>query len=528
MEGLKRKDLKYFRRYLLILFSCLRMRYLVLILISSSLGSLQLVGTFWPVGGPNGGENSCLVRFSAGKELDGTGRYVIFINKTNNAGAGLYYGGTDWDTVIDDTLRTYEIDYAGYPNWAFGYVNADSFVDLIISRYFYDSAVVWVWFGGPNFDDTFDMRLIVDLPGNDGPYGLGFWCTTGDLNGDGYDEIIIAGGAVNTGGLNNRGAVAIWLGGSLLDDSVDYLILGEAENTHLGENGIATGDINGDGYEDLLVSRGVSANQTRIYLGGNPFDTDYDYALPIGSVRPPSAEGDFNGDGYNDIVGIVPDTVYGNDPVRFFYGGNPFDPTQFIQLPYPAMGVGIIKDLNGDGYDELVLGAIGTERVLIYYGRDTLTNFPFPADEEIWHPYDRQLEGDHDFGWSVVSAGDFTGDGVNDLIVTAPWATNPCEPFWCPYAGRAYLYAGEIGIKEKEKIKKQNYRIYEKGNKIEIESDLNKEIKIEVFDVTGRKIGEVKGYKKIIFNKKSLPSTGTYFLHIKYDGKAIKKIIKLR
>lgn len=94
----------------------------------------------------------------------------------------------------------------------------------------------------------------------------------GDVNGDGYSDIVIGAYGYNS----NRGRVYIFYGGSVMDSIADKTITGGASNHLFGYSVSTAGDVNDDGYDDLIIgARGYNSNRGRayVYFGGMVIDT---------------------------------------------------------------------------------------------------------------------------------------------------------------------------------------------------------------------------------------------------------------
>jgi hypothetical protein len=159
---------------------------------------------------------------------------------------------------------------------------------------------------------------------------------------------------------------------------------------------------------------------------------------------------DFNGDGYADVAVGSPGWSEGtsaNDvgTVYLYYGpdldGSPAPDTQpdlvlhgEEALDNFGRSVAFVGDANGDGYDDLLVGAPGAVEAS---GNSPGHAYLFaggPTADALW---ETKITGDtpEHFGWSVAAAGDVDADGFADLAIGAP----PLEP---DGFGRVYVYAG--------------------------------------------------------------------------------------
>src|SRR5439155_9210767 len=95
----------------------------------------------------------------------------------------------------------------------------------------------------------------------------------GDLNGDGYDDFAVS-GFLNDAAGADAGRVYVYFGGPNADGAPDLVMTGEAPGDNLGQLG-DSGDVNGDGYPDMLIgANGNNAGTGRAYLyfGGPGMD----------------------------------------------------------------------------------------------------------------------------------------------------------------------------------------------------------------------------------------------------------------
>jgi len=231
----------------------------------------------------------------------------------------------------------------------------------------------------------------------------------------------------------------------------------------IGATVASAGDVNGDGFADLIVAGSYGGGTTPgAYVvfgsaagpavpidlaslnGTNGFKLDH---LVAPEHFPSLASGDFNNDGFSDVA-LVTDgnsyVIYGHSgpfgssvDVSKLDGFNgfatDFGSTDHTALNHFAISVG---DLNGDGIDDLAIGRSGGDKVAVVAGE---TGDVIPA---LVHEGDLNPNGPIGFetagpagsrsGFAVSASGDFNGDGIDDLLIGAPGLGN----------GQAYLVFG--------------------------------------------------------------------------------------
>lgn len=223
-----------------------------------------------------------------------------------------------------------------------------------------------------------------------------------------------------------------------MDTIHDVQMTGATSLYRFGHSVSSAGDMNGDGYSDVIVGiPGTSSNRgsIRIYNGGNPMDSAYDQ-IYSGSVADElfgysvSEAGDVNNDGFSDVIFGAPGyqgykglavILLGNNIGGFsIRGDNAGD-----QLGYSVSGAG---DINGDGYSDVVIGAPNANG---NYGKAYINlGSSFPDTSK-----DLEFSGNYFmFGNSVSGAGDVNNDGYDDFII--------CEEQYLSGAGRAFIYFG--------------------------------------------------------------------------------------
>lgn len=267
--------------------------------------------------------------------------------------------------------------------------------------------------------------------------------SAGDVNGDGYSDIIV-GAPYNDAGGGDAGRAYIYFGGDLMDNSPDIILTGENGSSLFGVSVANAGDINGDGFSDVIVganSYSTYTGRAYIFFGGMLMNNVADVILTGESVWSffgwtVSSAGDVNDDGYSDV--IVGAFFHNNHRGRayVYLGGSSMDNSADVTLTGPTdsckFGVSVFTagDVDNDGYSDVIVGSEWENslsgRAYIFKGGSNMDNVP-----------DVTLSGEltnSGFGISVCTAGDVNRDGFSDVIVGAYGYSSAI--------GRAYVFLG--------------------------------------------------------------------------------------
>jgi hypothetical protein len=289
-----------------------------------------------------------------------------------------------------------------------------------------------------------------ELVGNFPLFDFGYPDAAGDVNGDGYGDVILGVPNLDAGGIFDTGKAFVFHGSPTgivapnLQADTELLSSGGAAE-YFGYYATAAGDVNGDGFGDVLVTGKGFANlylgsATGIQSGGaGAASARFDVSQPgSGLIAPVTAgsAGDVNGDGYDDILVGAPyfDSGDALEGAAFLFlggatvaDGNPssaharFESNQSgAQLGTTVFTAG---DVNGDGFDDIVIGAssydageVDEGAAFLFLGSATGMTDGSPATAHVRFETDRISA----FGGVVRSAGDVNRDGYGDVVAAWP------------------------------------------------------------------------------------------------------------
>ncbi len=319
----------------------------------------------------------------------------------------VFFAGTELnnDTSLSNSDASYlgeaATDNSGHVINNAGDVNGDGYSDLLISSYRNGEQAEFAGQTYLIFGKASGWNMDASLSSADASFlgevtydcsGLSI-SSAGDVNGDGYDDILI-GAYTNDETPDNDDAGQTYLifgksSGWSMDvplSSVDASFLGETANDYSGKSVSSAGDVNGDGYDDILIGAygfNEFTGQTYLILGKSS-GWDMDVSLS-------AADASFIGESAGDYSG------------------------------YTVCGAG---DVNGDGYDDILIGAYRNGeaaglagQTYLILGKSSGWSMDVSlssADASFWG------EAAHDYsGYSISGAGDVNCDGYDDILVSS-------------------------------------------------------------------------------------------------------------
>lgn len=356
---------------------------------------------------------------------DATGEY--------RGAAYLWFGGASMRAGPDRVLAStqYAEGFGGSVASA-GDFNGDGFADIIVGAPGISVGAAYLFFGGANPDTSAD--LVLHGEGSGGAFGVSV-ASAGDVNGDGFADVIVGASTENAGGSNSVGRAYVYLGGPAADAAADLVLSGNATGDRFGVSVASAGDLNGDGNADLIVgapgddAAGADAGRAYVYLGGPVPDALADLVLTgeaagdafgwsVASTR------DMNGDGHSDVVVGAPDNGAGGviaGRAYVYFGGAAADAAPDVVFTgfgaYYRFGNAVAPagDVNGDGFADLIVGDYHYD--YDDTGDPRLGAYVFLGGPTVDHAADLVMHGWYFFGNSVASAGDVHGDGFDDLLI---------------------------------------------------------------------------------------------------------------
>ncbi len=362
--------------------------------------------------------------YAAGKAFAGES-YVIF-----GSDAGF---GTSIDLATLTQAQGFAVSGVGYnlgSSVGSADVNGDGLSDLIVGVHGAEVAgkpstgETYVIFGtGAGFGASLDVAALTPSQGfvirgvDAYDHSGGSVSSAGDVNGDGFDDLIIAAYRADAAGnakpyagesyviFGTNAGFGTSIDLAALTPSQGFVVYGADPGEQAGSSVSSAGDVNGDGFDDLIIGAPNPGEGKSYVVFGT--DAGFGASLDLAALTA--------GDGF-----LITESVYDSGLGQYDHLGH---------------SVGSAGDVNGDGLDDLIVDAHGETYVI--FGTDA--GFGASIDLAALTPsqgfvingadYDRYATGE------VSGVGDINGDGFDDLLLGAPLLGGA--------AGSSRFYAGE-------------------------------------------------------------------------------------
>lgn len=463
-------------------------------------------------------------------DINGDG-YDDFIVNFN----GIYFGSSELDTNPDFMIKRSLV----YP---IGDVNNDGYDDLMMkeedTRYYPAQPVFKILKGGEQLDTIpiFTFRPSID-------WDMRFTSNIeniGDLNGDGYKDFIIS----LYQSWSKPGSVYIFNGGASISNEPAKILTEENPiegwNIGFGASVIGIGDINNDKYDDILIYKDPhdgDSNKVYLYYGCKDLDTIQS------KVFPPDGEwfgieirnvGDINRDREDEFM------ISSTTGTHLYLSE---DSVKVIRNTIGYCGTG--GDINGDEYDDFLIctGETVISSVHGFFGSskiDTIEDFRIYAEQ----PYSQfGINSNSTFVNGLNIAGDINGDGYDDILITAPDFRIDEKEVGKVYI-YSYKNISSVENYDKSNTTEifqvtQNYpNPFNPNTIISYRLSVTSFVTIKIYDILGKQVslttGTVKslGEYNFIFNSNRYNlSSGTYFIEFTAEplsgsAKIYRKVIK--
>lgn len=447
----------------------------------------------------------------------------------------LFYGGNPPSTqpfyifrgIVDEGLTlagAYEI----------GDINGDGLMDWVIRYRTVNFAQQWtyVYIGVTEFPCEPTWIIPKVNPDWDLEVTTGM---IGDVNGDGYDEIFLTALGCQ-GGEPCRGIM--WFGSAEPDSIADWEIQSMDgwyvwPSNRANEDGV--GDINGDGYDDILNRRYRDNGPFLVFWGGEepyiiPDTIGYN---PYSNLPAFHIVGDLNGDGRDDIADFI-----NSNETAVYWGSESLSPQANVVLNHPGCGAGDypwkvdgVGDLNGDGHQELVVtnefcpGGSGT--IWLYFSYNWMNTTP----RFTYHGSQFVTSGLRE----AARIGDVNGDGVDDMGIGG---LNDVD-----FRGWAGILAGNPNIvvsaddARAPVVDELELSVYpnpfNSTLNISLDAPLHAEAIVTLYDLVGREVAAIHRGRltsnTLSYSAPAALASGVYFVRAESRGaRVMRKVVLLK
>jgi hypothetical protein len=398
-------------------------------------------------------------------DRDGFGDFAVGAPASDPLG---YAGGAAWffdgpvaeGATLDDAVATFYGgvlgEYAGWDVAGAGDVDGDGLGDVLVGAWGEPSAgseagATYLLLGplsGTLMPEDAAARLRGEATGDSSGQAV---AGVGDRTGDGLPDLLIGAPNADDAGFSSGAAYLISgaVAGTVSLRDAHSRIAGDTEADRLGAAVTGTGDLDGDGLDDLAIAApgdsegGEGAGAVYVFLDppvGRSIAAETADIVLVGGARGDQAGaalgryGDFNGDGYSAfLVGAADQSEGGAGAGAAYVVAGPLTASTDLnashariigRLPQDHAGnaVDVAGDVDGDGELDLIIGAYIEDSGGLNAGAAYLVNGPITGTRYLTDANAGFIgEAESDLaGWSAAGAGDVDGDGLGDVLVGAP------------------------------------------------------------------------------------------------------------
>lgn len=314
-----------------------------------------------------------------------------------------------------------------------------------------------------------------------------------DVNCDGIVDVLI-GSHLKPGG-TTHGLAYVTLGSQITSNyrlNASPITLNSTTlSSYIGDVLAARGDLDGDGYADFVLAAPHVVGGVGVYLGKHygtwasslvlgDADAIFESSGSILDVTDPfhmiSLSGDVNGDGYSDLMIGASKARDTSGQCSLIFGRSAFDelgtnlnlnnPANYYPsinitfigdtaADYAGFAVCIIPDINGDGYDDILISAYDSvsstpvgKKVYLIYGRPDWTQSSLNSETHLYSLADADavfmspVSGSDGFGQVISGLGDINHDGYGDFAISAPRANSLQGVVYLFFGGESEPFSG--------------------------------------------------------------------------------------